>query len=444
MNFKESVSYLYGLGHEILAMKLGLETIRLLAESCGNPHLEFNAVHIAGTNGKGSTAAFTDSILRAAGIRSGLYTSPHLDSITERIMIGGKGISPDDFARLATLVREKGEGLVSDGVLQFPPTFFEQITIIAYLFFAEQRIDLAVLEVGMGGRLDATNICRPIVTAITPVGMDHQQYLGDTLAKIAAEKAGIIKRGVPVIIAPQKEEALEVILARARELEAPAILPGNNCLAVPLQSSGIFDRGKYRITCRSGGLKIESKLNLRGRHQILNACTAISISEELAGSGWPISTDAVSSGLSSVEWPGRLEMITLSDDKAPILLDGAHNIDGAGVLREFLDDHFHDTPVTLLFGAMADKDVDAMCGVLFPVAAKIITTRVNNPRAESSEKLSALAANSQAEILQTESVTEAISLGLKITPPTGLLCISGSLYLVGEAKRFLDQSKEND
>ena len=435
MNFKESVSYLYGLGHEILAMKLGLETIRLLAESCGNPHLEFNAVHIAGTNGKGSTAAFTDSILHAAGIRSGLYTSPHLDSITERIMIGGKGISPDDFARLATLVREKGEGLVSDGALQFLPTFFEQITMIAYLFFAEQRIDLAVLEVGMGGRLDATNICRPVVTAITPVGMDHQQYLGDTLAKIAAEKAGIIKRGVPVVIAPQEKGALDVILARARELDAPTIVAGDNCQAALIDNPVIIDRGKYRITCQNDRLKVDAKLNLRGLHQTTNAVTAIAISQQLIEAGWEISSDAVNSGLRSVAWPGRLEIFWTSEDKAPILLDGAHNIDGARALRAFLDDHFHDTPVTLLFGAMADKDVEAMCGVLFPAARIIITTKVSNPRAESSEKLSTLAANSQAEIFRTESVTEAISLGLKITPPTGILCISGSLYLIGEVKR---------
>ena len=435
MNFKESVSYLYGLGHEILAMKLGLETIRLLAESCGNPHLEFTAVHIAGTNGKGSTAAFTDSILRAAGIRSGLYTSPHLDSITERIMIGGKGISPDDFARLATLVREKGEGLVSDGALQFLPTFFEQITMIAYLFFAEQRIDLAVLEVGMGGRLDATNICRPVVTAITPVGMDHQQYLGDTLAKIAAEKAGIIKRGVPVVIAPQEKGALDVILARARELDAPTIVAGDNCQAALIDNPVIIDRGKYRITCQNDRLKVDAKLNLRGLHQTTNAVTAIAISQQLIEAGWEISSDAVNSGLRSVAWPGRLEIFRISEDKAPILLDGAHNIDGARALRAFLDDHFHDTPVTLLFGAMADKDVETMCGVLFPAARIIITTKVSNPRAESSEKLSTLAANSQAEIFRTESVTEAISLGLKITPPTGILCISGSLYLIGEVKR---------
>jgi dihydrofolate synthase/folylpolyglutamate synthase len=435
MNFKESVNYLYGLGHEILAMKLGLETIRLLAESCGNPHLEFNAVHIAGTNGKGSTAAFTDSILRAAGIRSGLYTSPHLDSITERIMIGGKGISPDDFARLATLVREKGEGLVSDGALQFLPTFFEQITMIAYLFFAEQGIDLAVLEVGMGGRLDATNICRPVVTAITPVGMDHQQYLGDTLAKIAAEKAGIIKRGVPVVIAPQENDALDVILARARELDAPTIVAGDNCQAALIDNPVIIDRGKYRTTCQNDRFKVDAKLNLRGLHQTTNAVTAIAISQQLIEAGWEISSDAVNSGLRSVAWPGRLEIFRISEDKAPILLDGAHNIDGARALRAFLDDHFHDTPVTLLFGAMADKDVEAMCGVLFPAARIIITTKVSNPRAESSEKLSTLAANSQAEIFRTESVTEAISLGLKITPPTGLLCISGSLYLIGEVKR---------
>ena len=185
MEFSESVEYLYGLGHEVLAMKLGLETIRLLSRELGSPHEAFPAIHIAGTNGKGSTAAMTEAILRAAGYRTGLYTSPHLLSITERMRVDGEPIPQDQFTRLATQVRMAGEQLVEQGQLPAPPTFFEQVTAIGYLWYAEQRVDLAVLEVGMGGRLDATNICRPVVTAITPVGLDHQQYLGETIAAMA-------------------------------------------------------------------------------------------------------------------------------------------------------------------------------------------------------------------------------------------------------------------
>src|SRR5262247_3839328 len=208
MNFEEATEYLYSLGNETLAMKLGLESVRALARALDDPQRKFPAIHIAGTNGKGSTAAMTASVLRAAGLRAGLYTSPHLVSITERIRIGDDEIAPDEFARLATDVRAAGERLVADSALPASPTFFEQVTMIAYLYFAEREVDLAVMEVGLGGRLDATNICEPVVTAITPIDFDHQNYLGDTLSSIAGEKAGIIKSGVPLVIAPQPGEAM--------------------------------------------------------------------------------------------------------------------------------------------------------------------------------------------------------------------------------------------
>src|SRR5262247_688932 len=224
MNFEEATEYLYSLGNETLAMKLGLESVRALARISNDPQKRFPAVHIAGTNGKGSTAAMTASVLRAAGLRVGLYTSPHLVSITERIRIGADEIAPGEFARLATDVRAAGERLVAENAAPAPPTFFEQVTMIAYLYFAERKVDLAVLEVGLGGRLDATNICEPVVTAITPVGFDHQKYLGDTLASIAGEKAGIVKPGVPVVIAPQSGEPMKTIAARCEELNAPMIV----------------------------------------------------------------------------------------------------------------------------------------------------------------------------------------------------------------------------
>src|SRR5262245_32750214 len=206
MSFEEAIKYLYSLGNETLAMKLGLESVRALAHALNDPQRRFPAIHIAGTNGKGSTSAMTASILRAAGLRAGLYTSPHLVSIAERIRIGDDEIAPDAFARLAAVVRAAGERLVAENALPAAPTFFEQMTMIAYLYFAERKVDLAVLEVGLGGRLDATNICEPIVTAITPVGFDHQKYLGDTLASIAGEKAGIVKPSAPVVVAPQSSE----------------------------------------------------------------------------------------------------------------------------------------------------------------------------------------------------------------------------------------------
>lgn len=435
MDFRESVEYLYGLGHELLAMKLGLETMRLLAAGCGDPQLRFPAVHIAGTNGKGSTSAFTESILRAAGIRCGLYTSPHLVSITERIKVDGVEIAPERFASLASIVRRNGEKLVAEGALPAPPTFFEQVTAIACLYFAESGVELAVLEVGMGGRLDATNICSPAVTAITPVGMDHQQYLGDTLARIAGEKAGIVKRGVPLVVAPQEREAMEVILARARELDARVTLAMEACSSGSLPAVGTADRGRYRINCECGPFKIDAALGLRGRHQVANASAAVAIAARLVEAGWEISADAVRSGLEKVEWPGRLEMIETGPGRAPVLLDGAHNIDGTRALRRFLDDHFADVPVTIVFGAMADKDIAEMADELFPAASRIVLTRASNQRAEPVEKLSALARKFNDVTFASATSAEALATAFALTPPSGLICVSGSLYLVGEVRK---------
>src|SRR5262245_10127845 len=257
MNYPEAVQYLYSLGNETLAMKLALQSVRELSKALDEPQRKFPAVHIAGTNGKRSTAAMVASIARAAGIRTGLNTSPHLVSITERIRIDGEEIDEDEFARLATLVREAGERLVTEGVLEAPPTFFEQVTMIAYLHFAQRRVDLAVLEVGLGGRLDATNICEPIVTAITPVDFDHQRYLGNTLAEIAGEKAGIIKSNVPVVVAPQADEAMNAIRIRAGELNAPILSVDQEIKQNPftVESAGdpedIWNAGIHRLKYRS-------------------------------------------------------------------------------------------------------------------------------------------------------------------------------------------------
>jgi dihydrofolate synthase/folylpolyglutamate synthase len=266
MSFAESVAYLYSLGNEVLAMKLGLETVQALASALDNPQQKFPAVHIAGTNGKGSTAAMTESVLRAANLKTGLFTSPHLVSITERYRINGEEIAEDDFARLATVVRQTGERLVAEGKLAAAPTFFEQVTMIAYLHFAESKVDLAVMEVGMGGRLDATNICQPTVTAITAIGFDHQQYLGNTLAEIAGEKAGIIKPNIPIIVAPQLSEAMLAIAARAEELNSRLVSVADESFTAQSESSG-----RYRLRYQDWDLL----LNLRGRHQIENAMTAI-------------------------------------------------------------------------------------------------------------------------------------------------------------------------
>lgn len=432
MNFEETAKYLYSLGNEMLAMKLGLESVRALARALDDPQRKFPAVHIAGTNGKGSTAAMTASVLRAAGLRAGLYTSPHLVSITERIRIDGDEIAPDEFARLATDVRAAGERLVAGNALPAPPTFFEQLTMIAYLYFAERKVDLAVLEVGLGGRLDATNICEPVVTTITPVGFDHQQYLGDTLASIAAEKAGIVKPGAPVVIAPQSGEAMNTIVARCEELNAPMIAPSN-----PFDIKAASDAeniGRYSFRYRPTRNEYALRLGLRGRHQITNALVAIHIAEQLQLAGFDIPSSAIVEGLSRAEWPGRLEMIRGSPSQAPLLLDGAHNADGARALRDFLDEHFRSTPITILFGATADKAISEMGDILFPAARQVIGARIASPRAA---EPSAIAEMVKRDVVCIENAGEALTAALRITPPNGLIVVCGSLFLVGEIRQAL-------
>ncbi len=430
MKFEEAVKYLYGLGNEMLAMKLGLESVRALARAFGDPQKNYPAVHIAGTNGKGSTAAMTASIAGAAGLRVGLYTSPHLISITERIRLGANEIPPDVFARLATEVRAASERLVAKHALPALPTFFEQVTVIAYLYFAEMNVDLAVLEVGLGGRLDATNICEPAVTAITPVGFDHQKYLGDTLASIAREKAGIVKPGIPVVIAPQADEAMKAIVARCDELDAPIIVtsePFNIEAEV-----GDENMGQYRFRYRAPSREYAARLGLRGRHQVTNALVAIHIAEQLERAGFDIQPTSIVEGLNRTEWPGRLDLIRTSPSQAPLLLDGAHNAAGARALRDFLDEHFHPTPITILFGVMADKDIGEMGEILFPVASQVIVTRIASPRAADP---GAIAEAVDQDAIRIENAGDALSEALRITSPHGLICVCGSLFLVGEIKQ---------
>jgi len=442
MNFDEATKYLYSLGNEILAMKLGLESVRALAGVSGAPQKRFPAVHIAGTNGKGSTAAMSASILRAAGLRVGLYTSPHLVSITERIRVDGCEIMPDEFARIATDVRAAGERLVAENVMGAVPTFFEQMTMIAYQYFAERKVDLAVLEVGLGGRLDATNICEPLVTAITPIGFDHQQYLGDTLSSIAGEKAGIIKSGVPLVIAPQPGEAMRAIAARRQELNAP-IIETSHPFEVETMD-GVENIGRYRFRYRASMDEYTVRLGLRGRHQITNALVAIHIAEQLRIAGFDIPSAAIVEGLNKAEWPGRLEMIRPSPSQASlaplILLDGAHNAAGARALRDFLDEHFHSTPITILFGVMADKAIGEMGEILFPAASQVIVTRIASPRAADP---SAIAESVHRAVIRIENVGDALDEALRITAPDGLIVVCGSLFLVGEIRQSLLRPAEH-
>jgi dihydrofolate synthase/folylpolyglutamate synthase len=418
MRFVESVQYLLSLGHETLTIKLGLRNTELLLQSLDNPERAFSAVQIAGTNGKGSTAAMLDSICRAAGIRSGLYTSPHLVSITERIQIAGRQISEEDFACHTSTVRDVSLRLLNSKQIDALPTFFEQVTAIAMLAFREAGIDLGILETGMGGRLDATTAANAGVIAITPIAMDHEQYLGQTIDQIAAEKAAIIRPDVKVIIAKQEPDALSVLLQRCEETGVQPVFTDTATIvdATPDGKFAVSVPGYDRI-----------RIGLRGRHQIENALVAIRLAESLS-----IKREAILDGIETAHHPGRLELIA---DEPRVLLDGAHNPAGAAALRDYLD-QFGRRPLTLVFAAMIDKQLDRIGGILFPLADNLILTTIENPRAASLETLETVAAQfARGSVTKFQTATDAFHASLRDTPDHGLICVTGSLYLIGEWKK---------
>jgi dihydrofolate synthase/folylpolyglutamate synthase len=357
MNFRESTDYLLSLGNEVETMKLGLENIRKLLAALGDPQNNCLKVQVAGTNGKGSVCAFLDSICLQAGIKAGVFMSPHLVSITERVRIGGVDISEDEFARIATRVRETSEQLVSRGELETVPTYFEQVTAIALVTFAESKVDLAILETGLGGRFDAVTAANAEICAITRIDLDHQQYLGETIEEIAAEKAAIIRSDSKVVIGEQNEVAMNVILERCREL---GIIPQVASKMYVWQLD--FWTGKPTVSEFEVDPPSELGVTpgLAGRHQIENAYTAIMLSGTLANDfNLEISEDQIGRGVERARHPGRLEWI------GRFLLDGAHNVGGAQALRRYLDEYV-DRPVTIVFGAMKDKNVAEIARVAVP------------------------------------------------------------------------------
>jgi len=411
MNFEAAVQYLLSLGHETLTIKLGLRNTELLFAALDNPERAFPSVQIAGTNGKGSTAVMLDSICRAAGIRSGLYTSPHLVSITERIRVSGVEITPEDFAACATVVRNVSEQLLTENQIEALPTFFEQVTAIALLAFRNARVELAILETGLGGRLDSTTAANSTLVGITAIAFDHEEYLGDTIESIAAEKAAIIRPGVRAVIARQPEPAaLDVLLKRCEQVGVTPILAGDSSANKSLD------------------------LGLLGRHQIDNAAVAISLAELLRGEGFTISHSAIAAGLKTVKHPARLELIPY---KPSFLIDGAHNPAGAQSLRAYVDE-LEPRPLTLVFGAMRDKQLEQMGEILFPIADTLILTLIDNPRSASIESLRTIASRvAKGRVLTSHSSAEALRIAIAKTPAEGLICIAGSLYLAGEMRPLI-------
>lgn len=422
MSYQRTIEYLYSL--QKLGMKFGLDNISGLLLSAGSPQESFRSVHVAGTNGKGSTSAMIESILRTSGVTTGLFTSPHLVSFTERIRINGVEISEGEVIALAAEVRE-----IADAA-GLSPTFFEVVTAMAFLHFKRAGVQWAVIETGLGGRLDSTNVIHPEVSVITPVSIDHCEFLGNSMKEIAGEKAGIIKKNVPVVCGPQTTEALAVLAAKAREKSSP--LFGYGADFHSRMDSESFDgiTFTYRGKSEYRGLV----LPLAGGHQIVNASLAIR-TVELLSDRYPDLRCDVRGGLAAVKWPGRLELIR---EDPPVLIDGAHNPDAAAVLSNHLKKMLSAyKKIVLVIGIMADKDIDGIMRELLPVASEIICTAASYGRAASAESLSEHAASLGFASRKTDDLSGALSLAEELCGPDDIIVVTGSFYTIGETREIL-------
>ena len=435
MNYSDSLHYLLSLGRELAAptqaaaAKFNLENISILLERLGRPDRAYPTIHIAGTNGKGSTAAFMESILRQAGFRTGLNTSPHLERINERFRINGDEISDELFAETFTRIHAVIEELLAEGKLRAHPTYFECVTALAFEVFATQRVEFAVIEVGLGGRLDATNIITPVVSIITRIDFDHENFLGHSLPEIAGEKAGILKHGVPVVSAPQLPEAQEVLRARATELHCPLV---ETDAAFRIEDEHM-EAGCARATVAEIATATKFSLvpNLPGRFQLQNAINAVAAARILQDKNYAVTHEHIERGIAEARWPGRLEKLQSNPD---IFLDGAHNPSAARELAHFLEENFANRRVLLIYAAMRDKAVDEVAGLLFPLAAEVIFTQPNNPRAVSASQLAQIAGHHASHFITIPNAEAALTHAFANAQPRDAIFITGSLYLVGQLR----------
>lgn len=402
---------------------LGLDRMTQLMERLGNPHLQFKSIHIAGTNGKGSTAAFIASVLSEAGYRAGLYTSPHLERFSERIKVDGEEISQRDIDKISGEVEAASKDLPAGD-----PTYFEFATALAFLYFARQQVDIAVIETGLGGRLDATNIITPLLSIITPVALDHSEYLGDSLQGVAAEKGGIIKEGVPVIIGRQVGEVLCILEDIAKERDARALVYGRDF--------NMSKKGEGSFNYSGSSLKLEDvELSMYGDYQMENAATALAALELIKGQGFDLDEKAVREGLMNTSWPGRFEIISQNPD---IILDGAHNPAAARRLKDAVTVRYGGEKGVVVAGFMSDKDIAGILEELAPLASTIILTRPGEERAfdpEGKNLFSEILEGSNVRVIP--SVCDAVEKGIELAKGCIFMLITGSLYTVGEARGIL-------
>ena len=435
--YRETIEYLYALQKH--GIKLALSNSFRILESMGNPHRKFKAVHVAGTNGKGSTSAFIASILRAAGLRVGLYTSPHLVSFTERIRINGDQISEKRVVELAKRIRKACDDLnAADSITAMNPTFFEVTTAIAFTYFAEEDVDLAVIEVGMGGRLDSTNVIVPLVSIITNIDLEHTEYLGTTLEQIATEKAGIIKLGVPVVTGATQPETAGII-ERTAHANASTIARLYNDFMPENVASGseqIFDYHGIKASYRA------LKIHMVGRYQVDNACLALAAVEYLRDAGVAVDDNSVRLGLERARWEGRMERIEKRPD---VYLDGAHNPASAqklaATIRELKPSY---GKMILVVGILCDKDYQGIVRQIVPFADRVVVTRPHYTRALDVAFLAGEIRKLHTQVTSAETVAAAIARAREEASPDDLILVTGSLYVVGEARAILAADADED
>jgi len=482
-SYESALARMYELGHELAltpSHKFDLAYMRVLLKALGHPERRFPSVLIAGTNGKGSTAATLAAIAHASSLRTGLYTSPHLLRINERIRIDEEEIGDETFALLHDLIDRTAEGLIENGELPWHPSFFEMLTAMALEYFSTSKVDIAILEVGMGGRLDATNVVEPCLSIMTDISLDHQKFLGDTITRIAREKAGIIRRGGVVVTLPQSPAANDVIGQAILEQDATAVSAAPYVPPVSVKSEPYFGKRHRLLTAEvavSGAGKAEKvadrilarypllvmgreilvESSLVGRHQLRNIALAIAAAEELQKQGFPVTAESIEQGIRATRWPGRFQIIPVTDNQPEFVFDVAHNPAGAWALRSTLSTFYEGRRIILVFGAMRDKAIGEISEILFSLADLVIATSADNPRSATPEEIREAAVRTQADMELINDVKCAVERAKSLASSDenarstratlttksaqrvndAVVVITGSIYVVGEAMRAL-------
>ncbi|MGG2468357.1 bifunctional folylpolyglutamate synthase/dihydrofolate synthase [Paraclostridium bifermentans] len=428
MNYNEALQFIHE-SHKF-GMRLGLDNIKKLLELLGDPQNNLKIIHVAGTNGKGSTCSFISSILKESGYKVGLYTSPFLETFTERIRVNGENISEEEVGKIVSLIKEKIEIMVSEGYSY--PTEFEIVTAMAFYYYNQEKVDFVALEVGLGGRYDATNVIdKPVVSAITSISLDHTGILGDTLGKIAFEKGGIIKEDCPTIVYPQQEEASEVIKNICAEKKSKYI----ECdfKNIEIKSSNI---NSQIYNCNINGKELRDlEIKLIGDHQIKNSIVALNVIEYLNDIKITnISEENIRKGLLETKWPGRIEKIS---ENPMFIIDGAHNEEGAKSLANSIDKYFENKNKILVIGMLEDKDIESVLDLLIPKFNKVITTTPDNPRAIDANKLKEKIERYNIEVTCEPNIKEAVDYALKISNKDDVIISAGSLYMIGNVRTII-------